>query len=262
MRFESIKTKFSFIRNHKIKNQRKGYLKKLIEIKQKGQTPQCYLENPGVLTVRQLLENYMPPEDYNEKNAEVWRRPPTADIESRKSFPIIDWIFENKAIHPQFGSTGLTPTPDDSDSPMGSPNNKHEVDAEVHVDADARRSRLSKIKTFSRSDSQSSVITRNGEQLAEDEDFETMSNEFKRTLKEEKSRLQQNFDRQMSAPDAIAMNDSVIDNVQEAQPPVGSDTLIMNGENISGYDLTEIKDENGQTVLHQLAAKPHQRSGS
>ena len=155
----------------------------------------------------------------------------------------------------------MTPTPDDSDSPIQSPNNKHEVDAEVHVDAEARRSRMSKAKTFSRSDSQSSIVTRNEEQM-EEPDFETMSIEFKRSLKEEKFRLQKSFDRQMSTPDALAMNGSVIDNVQEAQPPVGSDTIIQNGINSSGYDLTEIKDENGQTVLHQMASKPHQRSGS
>ena len=140
--------------------------------------------------------------------------------------------------------------------------NKHEVDAEVHVDAEQRRSKMGKQRTFSRSDSQSSVVTRTEEQMAEDEDFETMSNDFKKSLKEEKDRLQKNFDRQMSTPDALAMNGSVIDSVQEAQPPVGSDALIMNGENSSGYDLTDIKDENGQTILHQLAAKPHQRTGS
>lgn len=140
--------------------------------------------------------------------------------------------------------------------------NKHEVDAEVHVDADQRRTKMGKQRTFSRSDSQSSVVARDGQEGLEDEDFETMSNDFKKSLKEEKDRLQKSFDRQMSTPDALAMNGSVIDSVQEAQPPMGSDAVIMNGENTSGYDLTEIKDENGQTILHQLASKPHQRTGS
>ncbi|CAG2175048.1 unnamed protein product, partial [Oppiella nova] len=75
-----------------------------------GHSAEYYLLNPGVLTIRQLLENYMPPEEQHRytNSAEVWRRPPTADIESR-----------------------LTPTPDDSDSSMMSNvNHKHEVDAE------------------------------------------------------------------------------------------------------------------------------------
>ena len=140
--------------------------------------------------------------------------------------------------------------------------NKHEVDAEVHVDAEQRRSKFGKQKTFSRTDSQSSVKVNDGQEVPKDEDFETMSNEFKKSLKEEKDRLQKSFDRQMSTPDALAMNGSVIDSVQEAQPPVGSDALIMNGENSSGFDLTDIKNENGQTILHELAAKQHERTGS
>jgi len=143
---------------------------------------------------------------------------------------------------------------------MASPNksNKQEVDAEVHVDADSRSSRLKKTKTFDRSMSQSSYKTRTDEQLAEDEDFETISNEFQKSLKEEKARLQESFDRQMSSNDSITMSGSVIESVQEARPPMGS--TIINGENCSGYDLTEIKNEHGKTVLHLAAAKPQKRT--
>ncbi|CAG2100231.1 unnamed protein product [Medioppia subpectinata] len=213
-----------------------------------GYSAEYYLDNPGVLTIRQLLENYMPPDDQRRYNnsAEVWRRPPTADIESR-----------------------LTPTPDDSDSSIiSNVNYKHEVDAEVHVDGDSRLgrsggSRLARITAYSRSLSHSSMSNRTAADEPydeDDDDFETLSNDYKKSLKEEKERLQKHFDRQMSTSEAISMSTRVVDNIQDAQPPIGSNTMITNGSNSSGYDLTEIKDENGQTVLHQLAAKPHQRS--
>lgn len=45
------------------------------------------MEHPGELTIRHLLENYKPPtesRDDSGETAEVWQRPPTADIESRE----------------------------------------------------------------------------------------------------------------------------------------------------------------------------------
>jgi hypothetical protein len=53
---------------------------------QTGRSPKYYIEHPGELTIRQLLENYRPPSENrseNPDNVEVWQRPPTADIESR-----------------------------------------------------------------------------------------------------------------------------------------------------------------------------------
>jgi hypothetical protein len=154
----------------------------------------------------------------------------------------------------------LTPPSEESETPMTSPNksNTHEVDAEVHVDADQTHPNLVKGKTFDRSLSLSSFKSKTDEQLAEDEDFETISNEFQKSLKEEKVRLQKSFDSQMSSADAIKLYGSVIESVQEARPPMGS--AIINGENYSGYDLTEIKDENGRTVLHFAALKPQKRT--
>jgi len=41
----------------------------------------------------------------------------------------------------------------------------------------------------------------------------------------------------MSTSEAIAMSESVVDNIQDAQPPMGSGAVVMNGENSSGYEL-------------------------
>lgn len=94
---------------------------------------------------------------------------------------------------------------------------------------------------------------------AMDDEFETMSNEFKQTLYNEKARLRKSIDQQIENADMLkkSLNGSVIDTIQNSQ---SSHLKITNGISASGYDLTQIKDENGRTVLHLAAAKDQKRN--
>lgn len=109
----------------------------------------------------------------------------------------------------------------------------------------AEKRKLKRMETFDKD-----VLSRKGD----DRVFEAMSNEFNQTLRNEKIRLQKSIDEQMRANDVIKIgqNGSVIDSIQNAQVSVGK---ITNGISLSGYDMTQIKDENGRTVLHLAAAK-------
>ena len=97
---------------------------------------------------------------------------------------------------------------------------------------------------------------------SDDKAFEIMSDDFRRSLRNEKIRLQKSIDNQLDISDIIkpiGKNGSVIDTIQDAR----STTLngqIVNGLNASGYDLTQIKDELGRTVLHLAAAKEQKRN--
>ncbi|OTF75743.1 ankyrin repeat domain containing protein [Euroglyphus maynei] len=93
----------------------------------------------------------------------------------------------------------------------------------------------------------------------DDQIFETLSHEFNQTLRNEKLRLRESIDQQIENSDVIKKghNGSVIDSIQNAQ---ASQLKISNGLSTSGYDLTQIKDEHGRTVLHLAAAKEQKRN--
>ena len=99
-----------------------------------------------------------------------------------------------------------------------------------------------------------------------DRTFESMSDEFSRSLRNEKIRLQKSIDRQLSSTDVIkanGSNGSVIDSIQDASRPNvggGGPARISNGLSATGHDLTQIKDEHGRTVLHLAAAKDQKRT--
>lgn len=127
--------------------------------------------------------------------------------------------------------------------------------------------------TFDRSNSkdkskQSSKEAAGNDVATNDRTFETMSDEFSRSLRNEKIRLQKTIDRQLSSTDMIkanGANGSVIDSIQDAaRPNIGGGAAggarISNGLSATGYDLTQIKDEHGRTVLHLAAAKDQKRN--
>lgn len=119
-----------------------------------------------------------------------------------------------------------------------------------------QRNRIKRMQTFDRSDSNTMKrqSSKNSEASPSGDDniFETMSNEFSRSLRNEKIRLQKSIDRQLSSTDVIKSsgnNGSVIDSIQDAsRPNIGGASRISNGLSAAGYDLTQIKDEHGRTV--------------
>lgn len=121
---------------------------------------------------------------------------------------------------------------------------------------------LKRMETF---DSNNNNDNSNGKKSNEskspvdDKIFETLSYEFNQTLRNEKLRLRESIDQQIENSDVIkkGQNGSVIDSIQNAQ---ASQLKITNGLSASGYDLTQIKDEHGRTVLHLAAAKDQKRN--
>lgn len=128
-------------------------------------------------------------------------------------------------------------------SPPGEPNEK-------------RKRNLIRTNTF---DMQSKPSGEAKPTAADERMFEAMSSEFNQTLRSEKIRLQKSIDEQMKSNDVIKIgqNGSVVDSIQSAAQ--ASATKITNGMSTSGYDLTQIKDEHGRTVLHLAAAKEQKR---
>lgn len=120
----------------------------------------------------------------------------------------------------------------------------------------AQRNRIKRMQTFDRSDSNTMKrqSSKNSEASpsGDDNTFEAMSNEFSRSLRNEKIRLQKSIDRQLSSTNVIkpgGNNGSVIDSIQDAsRPNIGGASRISNGLSAAGYDLTQIKDEHGRTV--------------
>ncbi|XP_074595598.1 uncharacterized protein LOC141850780 [Brevipalpus obovatus] len=198
-------------------------------------TAQHYLEHPGELTIGDLLSNYRKTSDSGEppktpENVDVWKRPPTADIESR-----------------------LTPSPSDSqtgghgdsgeDGTQNGGPNRHEVNADVHVDG-----KVQDLDKF-------------GVKQVDDEEVkkevETMSVEFKEVLREEKGRLKETIRRIMGKVPNNGTVESL--NISDSEAS-GSDKKSTGDESkMNEYELCQVKDEHGQTILHLLAGKAQRK---
>uniref|UniRef100_T1JQL0 Uncharacterized protein n=1 Tax=Tetranychus urticae TaxID=32264 RepID=T1JQL0_TETUR len=185
-----------------------------------GNTADYYLDHPDELTIGDLLSNYKHKTESATKRKEpesvdVWQRPPTADIESR-----------------------LTPSPSDSQLEEDKGPIHHEIAADVHVDA--------KIKERPTTGS-----TVNPEEDEVKKEVETISVQFKETLKEEKNKLQESIRRIMGAvpsqpPESLSSG-------EESDEKKSEDT-------VSEYELCQVKDEHGRTVLHLVSSKPQKKA--
>ncbi|RWS27290.1 uncharacterized protein B4U80_05315, partial [Leptotrombidium deliense] len=183
-----------------------------------GHTASYYLQNPGILTIRELLENYKqePTSDKKEpEQVDVWKRPPTADIESQ--------------LTPS--SSGSPDHVTDSVNTQRKPRkHKREVSAVVHVDADKHE-----------------AATKEDEENAKIE-IESISSQFEEALKEEKERLQKNFDKEMqnaSSHGPESLN--------------GDTNSVSLDSSDSDFNLCQVKNEKGQTILHLAASKPQKK---
>lgn len=148
----------------------------------------------------------------------------------------------------------MTPTSDDSSDRDSTKStkfgiNKQEVNVQVHVDGEQISDKL-----LYRSTSD------DGNAIGDIKNIEEILNEFNKTVEEERQKLKRTFDRQMSSLDQTDKN--VIETVHNLHPGPYAHMVhqIKNGENITGFDLTMIKDQNGQTLLHFAAAKLQEKS--
>ena len=154
----------------------------------------------------------------------------------------------------------MTPTSDDSSDRDSTKStkfsiNKQEVNAQVHVDGEQISDKLLYRST---SDDGNAIDDRNA--IDDVKNIEEISNEFNKTVEEERRKLKNSFDRQMNSSDQTDQN--VIETVHNLHPGPYSHMIhqIRNGENVTGFDLTMIKDQNGQTLLHFAAAKLQEKS--
>ncbi|RWS09895.1 Tankyrase-1-like protein [Dinothrombium tinctorium] len=189
-----------------------------------GHTPLYYLQHPGVLTIRDLLENYKQHPGSAQKEPEtvdVWKRPPTADIESR--------LTPDSSESPEHRG-------DSADSRSTVQRHQREVSADVHVDAE---------------DNDEAKV----EQSIEDdkgakEEIDSMSTQFEEALKEEKERLQESVDKVMESVPSDGP-ESLKDSATNSQ---GSDS------SESVHNLCQVKNEKGQTILHLAASRPQKKA--
>ncbi|KPM09878.1 ankyrin repeat domain containing protein 30 [Sarcoptes scabiei] len=130
------------------------------------------------------------------------------------------------------------------------------------------------IRSLKRSDTfDSGSKKKNDKSPTDDKVFEDLNKEFNESIRNEKLRLKESIDSQIENSDLIKSNPaakaaSIIDNEVDrisssasslvAPPPPG--LKIVNGISTSGFDLTQIKDEYGQTILHLVARKDQKPS--
>ncbi|KAI1292899.1 Serine/threonine-protein phosphatase 6 regulatory ankyrin repeat subunit B [Halotydeus destructor] len=181
-----------------------------------GHSPAYYLEHAGELTVRQLLENYRKSTpkspsvaDLTADEADVWQRPPTADIVSR-----------------------LTPSPGSSvDIDEAGRNKTQEISADVHVDADHR------------------LVKEHSLDKEEAEELETMSNQFREALKHEKSRLKESTEKLLEKAPSLGP-----ESLSETESESAPDTASASVTDGPPFELVQVKNEHGETILHKAAS--------
>lgn len=79
--------------------------------------------------------------------------------------------------------------------------------------------------------------------------LEDLSNDFHKKLTK-KVRISQSFDHQVRSAEGVSKSTSVAESAPFVKP------TLANGVNSAGFDLLQIKDEHGQTVLHLAASRP------
>lgn len=125
------------------------------------------------------------------------------------------------------------------------------------INSNSKPKLLKRGETFDRSQADA-----NSKSPVDDGFFESIKNEFNRSLRNEKIRLQKSIDQQIIDSQVIkppGNNGSVIDSIQDAQrahPGQPNPNTLLG----ASFDLTQIKDEHGRTVLHLAAAKEQKRS--
>lgn len=121
---------------------------------------------------------------------------------------------------------------------------------------------LKRMETFdtNNNNNDSKISNESKSPMVDDHIFETLKHEFNQTLQNEKLRLRESIDQEIENSDVIkkGQNGSVIDSIQNAQTTKLK--ISSNGLSTFGYDLTQIKDEHGRTVLHLAAAKDQKRN--
>nr|XP_027195480.1 uncharacterized protein LOC113790065 [Dermatophagoides pteronyssinus] len=142
-------------------------------------------------------------------------------------------------------------------------NNNNNVDNTIIESTDNNtKPILKRMETFdtNNNNNDSKISNESKSPMVDDHIFETLKHEFNQTLQNEKLRLRESIDQEIENSDVIkkGQNGSVIDSIQNAQTTKLK--ISSNGLSTFGYDLTQIKDEHGRTVLHLAAAKDQKRN--
>ena len=189
-----------------------------------GHSPEYYIQHPKELTIGDLLSNYKKKLIFDNKfpkTIDKWQRPPTADIESR-----------------------LTPSPASSvngeEELIENNLTKHRVSVDVHVGANGAEKER-EMFIFSEHS-----LTEEEEEEAKKE-IETLSEQFKESLQKEKGRLQESINKIMGSD--LASKTKNADIIESSQP-------MSQESSDSSYELSQVKDEEGRTILHLAASKP------
>ena len=254
-----------------------------------------YLNHPGTLTIRELLERYKDREREvsgrgNRKSsvtstegrkgssesvstsAEIWRRPATADIESRLTPPSPDHESntsketkvekvqeEERAKSSKSGKqSGKTRPSSSTSSVVEVEGSKVQVvSADIHAVDEKGNSRPASAA--------SNTTIMSGEEVRQE--VESMSHNFKETLKVEKEKLRgrnkemMNENKTKHIPDALSDTEGMTDN-EDDNPLISIPIpkLVGRGDEGMMYELCQEKDELGQTILHLAAAAPQKPS--
>lgn len=270
-----------------------------------GHEASYYLNHPGSLTIRELLERYKDREreivlsGKNRKSSissteerkessgsvpEIWRRPATADIESRLTPPSPEEEEESNStrteetqdsssqvLEPRKGSDqeleerktsskrfdksikqGSRTRPSSSSSSVTEGGKVQVVSADIHA-----------VETVSRPGSSVSNITIMSEEVRQE--VESMAINFKESLKVEKKKLRgrnkemmMNEKKTKHIPDALSDTEGMGENEEDDPLP----SILSDGMRSEGmmYELCQEKDELGQTILHLAAASSQKPS--